>query len=420
MWELPRRAFGQWFWAAVIVFAAASVMAAPNTKNAEKKAQPAAKAAPAAAKATDHTLSTLAPYAVLIEAETGMVLLEKNADQLIAPASLSKLMTAEFVFNEIKQGRLKTSDEFFVSVNAWRKGGAPSRTSSMFAAVQSRVSVEDLLHGVIIQSGNDSCIILAEGLAGTEDQFADKLTSRAREIGLTKATFGNSNGLPNPNHLMTVKELALLARHIIATYPEFYRIYGATEFTFNKIRQLNRNPLLAMNIGADGMKTGFTKEAGYGIVGSAQQKGLRLIVVLNGLKSEKERADEAKKVLEWGFNNFQTNFLFAEGTQVGDAKIYGGEKGSVPLVVPRVIKVMVPRNSRERITARITYSGPVPAPVQKGQPIGRIKVWRGDTVALEVPLEAGEDVAQGAIHRRAWDAATELVIGLVRAGMPKL
>jgi D-alanyl-D-alanine carboxypeptidase (penicillin-binding protein 5/6) len=411
---------GQWLAAAVIIFAAASVMAAPNSPKSPAKGQPATKAAPASPKAGEHTFAANAPYAILMEAESGVVLFEKNSDQLIAPASLSKLMTAEFVFNEIKQGRLKTTDELPVSVNAWRKGGAPSRTSTMFAAVQSRVAVEDLLQGVIIQSANDACIVFAEALAGTEDQFAEKLTTRAREIGLATATFGNSNGLPHPKQLMTVRELAVLARHIIATYPEFYRIYGETEFTFNKIRQLNRNPLLAMNIGADGMKTGFTKEAGYGIVGSAQQNGLRLIVVLNGLKTEKERADEAKKMLEWGFNTFQTNFLFAEGAQVAEAKIYGGEKHYVPLILPRAVKLMVPRNSRERITARVTYSGPVPAPVQKGQTIGRLKIWRGDAVVLEVPVQAAEDVAQGALHRRAWDAASELVIGVVRASMPKL
>src|SRR5205085_3024724 len=221
-----------------------------------------------------------------------------------------KLMTAEFVFNEIKQGRLKLSDELIVSVNAWRKGGAPSHTSSMFIPVHSKVTVDDLLHGVIVQSANDSCMVLAEGIAGSEDEFAEVLTKRAREIGLSKSTFGNSTGLPHPRQLMTVRELAQLARHIIATYPEFYRLYGEREFTFNKIRQLNRNPLLAMNIGADGLKTGFTREGGYGLVGSAVQNGLRLIVAINGLRSEKERADEGKRLLEWSFNNVQSEVLF--------------------------------------------------------------------------------------------------------------
>src|SRR5438067_685653 len=354
----------KWSAAAVLACAVASAFAAPNPVSGPKGSE---------------GFQTAAPHAILIEADSGSVLFEKSADDLVPPASLSKLMTAEVVFNELKQGRLKPTGEFNVSVNAWRRGGAPSHTSSMFMPINSKVSIDNLLHGVIIQSANDACIVLAEGISGNESAFAELMTKRARELGLTKSTFGNSNGLPDPRQLMTARELARLAAHIIQTYPEYYKYYGEREFTWNRIRQFNRNPLLAMNIGADGMKTGFTKEAGYGIVGSAQQKGLRLIVVLNGLKTEKERADEAKKVLEWGFNSFQTNFLFAEGTQVGDAKIYGGEKGSVPLVVPRVIKVMVPRNSRERITARITYSGPVPAPVQKGQTIGRIKVWRGDT-----------------------------------------
>ena len=363
---------------------------------------------------------TAAPTAILIEADSGSVIFEKNADDLVAPASLSKLMTAEVVFNEIKQGRLKPSDTFIVSENAWRRGGAPSRTSSMFVPIHSRVTVDDLLHGVIIQSGNDACIVLAEGIAGSEDKFAELMVKRARELGLTKSTFGNSNGLPDPRQLMTVRELAKLARHIIATYPDYYRYYAERDFTFNKIRQPNRNPLLAMSIGADGLKTGFTREAGYGLVGSAVQGGLRLIVVVNGLKTEKERADEGKKLLEWGFHNFQANVLFEEGQTISDAKVFGGEQGYVRLVAPRAVRLMVPRNVRERIIARVVYSGPVPAPVQKGQPIGKLRVWRGDVMALEVPLQAAESVGPGNLPQRALDAATELVIGLFRAGFWRL
>ena len=239
-------------------------------------------------------------------------------------------------------------------------------------------------------------------------------------MGLTKATFGNSTGLPHPKQLMTVRELATLARHMITTYPEFYRLYGEREYTFNKIRQLNRNPLLAMNLGADGLKTGFTKEAGYGLVGSAMQNGLRLIIAINGLKSEKERADEGKKLLEWGFNNIQSELLFEEGAIIAEAKTYGGEQGSVPLVAGRAVKLAVPRGAREHLIARVVYSGPVRAPVHKGQKIGRLKVWRGNAVVLETPLQAGEDVGTGALHRRAWDAATELLIGLFRAGIQRL
>jgi D-alanyl-D-alanine carboxypeptidase (penicillin-binding protein 5/6) len=363
---------------------------------------------------------TPAPTAILIEADTGSVLFEKNADELVAPASLSKLMTAEVVFNEIKQGRLKPTDEFIVSENAWRTGGAPSRTSSMFAPIHSRVSVDDLLHSVVIQSGNDACIALAEGIAGSEAKFAELMTKRAREIGLTKSTFGNSNGLPDPRQLMTVRELAKLARHMIQTYPDFYRLYGEREFTFNKIRQLNRNPLLTLNIGADGMKTGFIREAGYGLVGSAVQNGMRLIVVVNGLKTAKERADEAKKLLEWGFHNFQSSLLFAEDQSIADAKVYGGDSGSVPLITQKPVRLMVPRGVRERIIARVVYSGPVQAPVQQHQKIGVLKVWRGEVLVLEVPLQAAESVGTGNLPRRALDAATELFIALFRAGIQRL
>jgi serine-type D-Ala-D-Ala carboxypeptidase (penicillin-binding protein 5/6) len=391
--------------AAILGCAVASALAAPNPVSGPK--------------AGDGGFQTAAPHAILIEAESGSVLFEKGADDLIPPASLSKLMTAEVVFNEIKQGRLELNKEFITSTNAWRRGGAPSRTSAMFIPIHSKVSVDDLLHGVIIQSANDACIVLAEGIAGSESSFAELMTKRARELGLTKSTFGNSNGLPDPRQLMTSRELGKLARHIVDTYPEFYKLYGEREFTFNKIRQQNRNPLLNMTIGADGLKTGFTKEAGYGLVGSAVQNGLRLIVVVNGLKSEKERADEAKKLLEWGFHNFQSNLLFVDGQEIAYAKVYGGAKGSVPLMAPKEVRLMVPRNTREKIIARVVYNGPVPAPVQQGQKVGTLKVWRGDFVALEVPLQAADNVEAGSMPRRAFDAATELVIGLFRAGFQR-
>ena len=247
-----------------------------------------------------------APTAILIEASSGSVLFEKNADELRAPSSMMKLMTAEVVFHAIQQGDVKLTDEYPVSENAWRKGGAPAGGSTMFAALHSKISVDDLLHGAIIQSGNDACIVLAEGIAGSERAFAEMMTKRARELGLTQSTFANSNGLPDPGNKMTVRELAKLARHIIQTYPEFYQLFGEREFTWNKIRQPNRNPLLTSLEGADGLKTGYTKEGGYGMVGSAVQNGTRLIVVINGLEDPEDRASEAKKMLEWGFRNFET------------------------------------------------------------------------------------------------------------------
>src|SRR5262245_11575692 len=234
---------------------------------------------------------TAAPHAILIEADSGTVLFEKNADQLAYPASLAKLMTAETVFHEIKEGRLDPETEFTVSEYAWRHGGAPAGGSAMFLPVHSKARVIDLLHGVIIQSGNDACITLAEGIAGNEANFAAMMTNRARELGLTKSRFTNSTGLHDPDEQVTMRELAKPSQDIIRTCPENYKIYGEREFTWNKIRQQNRNPLLALSMGADGLKTGNTKEAGYGIVGSAVQNGLRLIVAINGLKTAKDRAD---------------------------------------------------------------------------------------------------------------------------------
>jgi serine-type D-Ala-D-Ala carboxypeptidase (penicillin-binding protein 5/6) len=402
---LSRPFFARWGVAAILACAVGCAAAAPNPVSGPKSSE---------------GYQTAAAHAILIEADSGSVLFEKAADDLIPPASLSKLMTQEVVFNEIRQGRLKPTTEFIVSTNAWRRGGAPSHTSSMFIPIHSKVSVDDLLHGAIIQSANDACIALAEGISGNESGFAELMTKRARELGLTKSTFGNSTGLPDPRQLMTSRELAKLARHIIETYPEYYKYYGEREFTWNKIRQFNRNPLLALNIGADGLKTGFTKEAGYGLVGSAVQNGLRLIVVVNGLRSEKERADEAKKMLDWGFHNFQSGLLFAQGQEIAQAKLYGGAKGHVPLTARKEVRLMVPRGSRDKIIARVVYSGPVPAPVQEGQNIGTLKVWRGESVVLEVPLQAAESVGTGSMPARAFDAATELVLGLFRAGFKRL
>jgi D-alanyl-D-alanine carboxypeptidase (penicillin-binding protein 5/6) len=402
---VSRSRFARWSAAAAVICAVASAMAAPNPVSGPKSSE---------------GYQTAAAHAMLIEAESGSVLFEKAADDLIPPASLSKLMTQEVVFNEIKQGRLNPTTEFIVSTNAWRRGGAPSHTSSMFIPIHSKVSVDDLLHGAIIQSANDACITLAEGISGNESTFAELMTKRARELGLTKSTFGNSTGLPDPRQLRTARELAKLARHLIETYPDYYKYYSEREFTWNKIRQFNRNPLLNLNIGADGLKTGFTKEAGYGLVGSAVQNGLRLIVVVNGLRSEKERADEAKKLLDWGFHSFQSGLLFAAGQEIAQAKLYGGVRGHVPLMAGKEVRLMVPRGSRDKIIARVVYSGPVRAPVEQGQKIGLLKVWRGESVVLEVPLQAAESVGAGSMPQRALDAASELVLGLFRAGFQRL
>ncbi|MCA6107729.1 D-alanyl-D-alanine carboxypeptidase family protein [Bradyrhizobium cenepequi] len=362
-----------------------------------------------------------APTAILIEASSGSVLFEKNADELRAPSSMMKLMTVEVVFNALRKGEIKLTDEYKISEYAWRRGGAPSGSSTMFAAINSKVSVDDLLHGAIIQSGNDSCIALAEGIAGNEREFAaNVMTKRARELGLTKSTFANSNGLPDPGNKMTVRELAKLSRHIILTYPDMYKLFGEKEFTWNKIRQLNRNPLLNSLSGADGLKTGYTKEGGYGMVGSAVQNDTRLIVAINGLEDADDRASEAKKMLEWGFRNFETRTLIAANQTIGYARVFGGESRSLKLTSPEPIKVMVSKNGNERLLARVVYNGPVQAPIEAGQQIGVVRVWRSGNLAVETPVYAAEAIGTGSTMRRALDGAQELVIGMFRAGIEKL
>jgi D-alanyl-D-alanine carboxypeptidase (penicillin-binding protein 5/6) len=368
----------------------------------------------------DETFQTSIPAALVLDPESDSILFEKNGDQLVAPASLAKLMTLEFVFNELKQGRIKLADEYIISENAWRKGGAPSHGSTMFAAIHSRVKLDDLIHGIIVDSANDACIAVAEALAGDETEFGAMLTKRAREIGLEKSTFTNATGYSDPNLRVTPRELAQLSRHIMQTYPDFYPYFAEREFIWNNIRQQNRNPLLALGIGADGLKTGETTEAGFNLVGSAVQNSLRLIVVVTGARSEKERAEEARKMLDWGFHGFEARILFAEGQTIGEAKVFGGDASYVPLVGPGTIRVMMPRNGSERLLARIVYTGPVPAPISKGQNIGKLKVWRGENLALEAPLKAAEDVGKGSMSHRAIDAATELMIGLFRAGVDRL
>jgi serine-type D-Ala-D-Ala carboxypeptidase (penicillin-binding protein 5/6) len=405
---LLRNRFGAWrTWALAGTLCVAAIAAGHAASN-------------MATKKEEGGFQTSVPAALLLDMESDSVLFEKNGDELVAPASTAKLMTLEYVFNEIKQGRVKLTDEYVISENAWRKGGAPSHGSTMFAAIHSRVSLDDLIHGIIIDSANDACIAIAEGMAGNEAEFGAKLTQRAREIGLEKSTFTNATGYSDPNLRVTARELAQLARHIIQTYPEFYPLFSEREFTWNKIRQQNRNPLLAMGIGADGLKTGETTEAGFNLVGSAVQNEMREIVVVTGAKSDKERGDEARKMLDWGFRGFEARVLFAEGQTIGEAKVFGGDRGYVPLVGPGTIRLMMPRSGGERLIARLVYTGPVPAPITKGQSIGKLKVWRGDNLALEVPLRAADDVGKGSMSHRAMDAATELIIGLFRAGVSRI
>lgn len=352
---------------------------------------------------------TKAEQAILIDYESNTVLFEKNADRPFHPASIAKMMTIAVVFDMLKAGELSPDQEFVVSEHAWRTGGAPSRTSAMFAPINSKVTIRDLIQGIIVQSANDGSIVVAEGIAGSEAAFAELMNKKAKEIGMTRSTFRNPTGLHHPDQKVTARDYAKLAAYIIGNHPELYKVYAQREFTYNKIRQQNRNPLLNDTIGADGLKTGYIKESGYNIVGSAVQNGQRLISVMGGMKSEKERAEEARKLLDWGFRSFEQITLYGAGETVGNASVFGGAAGSVPLVGRKALTVLVPRGNRDKLRARVVYKGPVKAPVEKGAQVGKLQVLREDNVIQETPLVTAEAVGLGPIHSRAVDAVFEVV-----------
>ncbi|WCS26776.1 D-alanyl-D-alanine carboxypeptidase [Methylobacterium sp. NMS14P] len=357
---------------------------------------------------------TAAPHAILIDADSGSVLFEKAADERFSPASMAKLMTTDIVFEALKSGRLSMDTEFTVTEDAWKRGGAGGGGSSMFAQVNSRIKMSDLLRGLIVQSGNDAAITIAENMAGSEEAFAGLMNQRAKEIGLTNSTFRNATGYSAPDQKVTARDMAKLALHIIDTYPDYYKIFAEKEFTWNKIRQQNRNPLLALDIGADGLKTGYLEESGYALTGSAVQNGQRLVLVVSGLKTARDRASEARKLMEWGFRAFEPRQVFAPGETVAEASVFGGQSGSVPLVAKKPVRVLLPRGSSDRVSARAIYTGPLIAPVEEGQRVGILRVQRGDTVALDQPLFAGAAVEPGTLSQRAMDAALEFGTGLVR------
>lgn len=361
-----------------------------------------------------------APFAFLLDSDSGAVLYEKAADEPMVPASMAKIATALVAFQEIAAGRLSLDSEIGISENAWRKGGAPARGTTMFAIVHSRIRLSDILQGLIVQAGNDAAIALAEAIAGDEATFARVMTERVRALGLTRSVFRNATGMPDPEQRVTARELALLANHIVRTYPDLYKIFGQREFTWNKIRQVNRNPLLTMEIGADGLQTGDLDDSGYGLVGSAVENGQRLIVVVNGLKTGRDRASEARKLLEWGFRAFEKRQLFGDGEVVGEASVYGGEKSRIALRTKGAVSLLLPRGTGERLSARIVYQGPLSVPVQEGSPVAQLIVSRGEVKTLEVPLYAAETVKAGSLQGRALDALLELSTGWVRQALARI
>jgi D-alanyl-D-alanine carboxypeptidase (penicillin-binding protein 5/6) len=356
-------------------------------------------------------IDTKASYALLLDAETGVALFEKNADARMSPASMSKLMTVLMAFEALESEAISADEEFFVSDDAWRRGGAGSGGSTMFLKARSRVSVLDLLRGVIIQSGNDACIALAEGMAGSEPAFAEIMTERAQELGMSRSRFINSTGLPDPDHKTTARDLAILARELINNHADYYRLFSERDFTWNNIRQTNRNPLLYANIGADGLKTGHTQESGYGLVASAEQNGRRLILVINGLNSKRERAREARKLMTFGFRNFQRDLLVEAGQQVAELPVWHGDEATVKVTTKQRFDIVTPRSGRRKMVATVTYENPVLAPIKAGDKLGKLRVTLPGLVPQEVDLVAAEDIDKGNIVGRAIDSLIYMMVG---------
>jgi D-alanyl-D-alanine carboxypeptidase (penicillin-binding protein 5/6) len=373
-----------------------------------------------AAPALAQPASVTAPSVILMDLKTGSILYSRGADEPLNPANMTKLMTLGVVFRDLKAGKLTLDTEFPVSNHAWRTGGAPSGASTMFAAVRSRIRVEDLIIGAAAVSGNDAAIVLAEGIAGNEAAFALRMNALAKELGLGTAQFRNPTGFHHAEQKISSRDLTNLAAHLIRSHPEHYKYFSVPELTWSKIKQTNRNPMLGSALGVDGLATGSTKESGYGIVASAEQNGQRLIVVVQGAKSEKDRMEDARRLLEWGFRSFGDRLLFTGTNEIAHASVYGGARGSVPLIGRADIHILSLQGVNERFTARVHYEGPLRAPVTKGAQVAKLRIYRGDQIALEVPLYAGDDVAEGSLLGRAFDAVYEFVGGLVRSGLRKL
>ena len=368
--------------------------ATPKPRPAEPRGTPAPTPSPAG------SIDTEATHALIIETETGAVLLDKGADERIPTASLSKVMTAYVVFGLLKKGRAKLTDELPVSETAWRTQG-----SKMFVPLGGRVSIDQLLQGMIVQSGNDACVVLAEGLAGSQEAFVDLMNQKAKEIGLTHSHFADVDGLPNPDHYSTARDLATLALRTMQDFPEYYHYYSEKEFKFNNINQGNRNPLLYKDLGADGLKTGHTEESGYSLLASVHRGDRRVLLVLSGMPTMKSRAQEGERLTEWAFREFNDYRLFSAGEKVDDADVWLGAAPKVPLSVKKDIVVTMPRASRKDMKVTVEYSQPIPAPVERGQQLGKVVVTAPNVATVEAPLYAAAAVGRmGAFGRMATTA----------------
>lgn len=360
----------------------------------------------------DETYVTAARNAILMDAKSGRVYFEKDADIPVPPASMSKLMTQAVVFDLLKSGDLKPDQLFTVSTNAWKKGGAASKGSTMYAKAKSEISIINLLRGSIIHSGNDACLTLAEGIDGKEQTFVNRMNAKAAAIGLKNSTFRNATGLPDPNHKMSARDIATLARYIITNHPDYFPIYGEKSFTWSDINQPNRNPLLADYPGADGMKTGFTKEAGYGLVGTVQRDGRRIIMVIAGLPSAEDRKAEAEKILDWGLSKFRAVEVYAEGDRVGKARVWGGNADWVDLVTKDSFSVALTKDERKTAEVKLSYKGPLLAPVKAGDLVGTVKVFIEGRAIAELPVMTAASVDPiESMWQKALDSAMIMVFG---------
>lgn len=345
-------------------------------------------------------IETQARNLILVDYETGQTLYQKEAQKMVPPASMSKLMTIYMVFDKIKNGTLSLDDTFTVSENAWRKGGAASGSSTMFLKIGEKVRVGDLLQGIIIQSGNDACITVAENISGSEEDFAAAMNQKARELGLNHSHFANATGWPHPDHRMSVEDLSKLARILINEFPEYYHLFSQKEYTHNNIRQGNRNPLLYSMSYADGLKTGHTEEAGFSLTASAKKDNRRLIGVMTGLKSNKERSEEAEKIMSWGFREFDNYTVLRQGSKVADIPVWFGKEKNVGLVVPETIRRTVQKNRLNDVKLTAVYDKPVKAPVKAGDRLGTVKIEIPGNEIIEVPLLADKNIDRLGIFGR--------------------
>lgn len=345
---------------------------------------------------------TAAKNAILMDYETGEYLFEKNIEEAVPPASMSKLMTVYILASKIKDGSIKLSDTFSVSENAWRKGGAATGGSTMFLSIGDNVTVEDLIKGIVIQSGNDACIVVAENIAGSEEDFAILMNKTAKNLGLKHSSFANSTGLPHPDQRMSMEDLAILSRHIIKEFPDLYHYFSEKEFVYNKIKQGNRNPLLYSMKGADGLKTGHTEEAGFCLAASATKGERRLIEVMSGMSSNKERSEESERLMSWGFREFNNYKILSAGQNLGEAKVWYGQQDIVPLTVSADVIKTVHMSQTDNVKAFVEFDEPIKAPIAKNQKIGEVKIEIEGLAPLNVPLVAATDIKEVGFWGKFW------------------